>query len=57
MIITKQKEFKEVLRYLDNQNKIFIIGCGECSTTCKTGGEADIKRIKAILEEHGKSIT
>ena len=57
MIITKQKEIKDILRYLENQTKIFIIGCGECSTTCKTGGEADIKKMKALLEEQGKTVT
>ena len=39
MIITKQKELKEILKYLEGAQKIFIIVCGECSTTCNTGGE------------------
>ena len=57
MIITKQKEIKEILKYLDGENKIFLIGCGECSTTCKTGGEEDIKKIKTLLEKEGKVVT
>jgi ferredoxin len=57
MIITRQKELKDVLRHLMSQNKIFIIGCGECSTTCKTGGEAEIKTIKTALEKEGKAVT
>lgn len=57
MIITKQKELKEVLKYLENQKRIFIVGCGECSTTCKTGGEADIIKIKELLEKEGKVVT
>ena len=57
MIITKQKEFKEILKYLEGQTKIFLIGCGECSTTCKTGGEDDIKKIKEALEKEGKVVT
>ncbi|MBI4974659.1 MAG: methylenetetrahydrofolate reductase C-terminal domain-containing protein [Candidatus Omnitrophica bacterium] len=57
MIITKQKELKEILKYLEGEKKIFIIGCGECSTTCKTGGEADIKKIKELLEKEGKIVT
>jgi ferredoxin len=56
MIITKQKEFKEILKYLKGQTKIFIVGCGECSTTCKTGGEEDIKKIKEALEKEGKAV-
>jgi len=57
VIITKQKEIKEILKYLDGENKIFLIGCGECSTTCKTGGEEDIKKIKTLLEKEGKVVT
>ena len=50
MIITKQKELKEILKFLEGEKKIFLIGCGECSTTCKTGGEDDIRRIREFLE-------
>src|SRR3990167_3485188 len=57
MIITKQKELKEILKYLGGEKRIFLIGCGECSTTCKTGGEEDIKRVKALLEKEGKVVT
>lgn len=57
MIITKQKEFKEILKHLEGQNKIFLVGCGECSTTCKTGGEAEVKAIKEALEKNGKTVT
>jgi len=57
MIITKQKELKDILKYLDGEKNIFLIGCGECSTTCKTGGEEDIKKIKEALEKEGKHIT
>lgn len=57
MIITKQKELKEILKYLEGEKKIFLIGCGECSTTCKTGGEEDAKKIKELLEKEGKVVT
>ena len=57
MIITKQKEFKEILGYLEGQQKVFIVGCGECSTTCKTGGEAEVKAITEALEASGKAVT
>ena len=57
MIITRQKEAKEILKYLEGEKNIFLIGCGECSTTCKTGGEDDIKKIKELLTKEGKTIT
>ena len=53
MIITKQKEFKDILKVLEGQTKVFIVGCGECSTTCKTGGEAEVLAMKAALEKEG----
>jgi ferredoxin len=57
MIITKQKELKEILKFLGDEKKIFLIGCGECSATCKTGGEEDVKRVAQALEKEGKVIT
>jgi len=56
MIITKQKEFKEILKYLEGEKKIFIVGCGECSATCKTGGEEDVKKMKEFLEKESKVV-
>src|SRR3989338_1659379 len=57
MIITKQKELKEILTHLEGQKRVFIVGCGECSTTCKTGGESEIVRMKELLEKEGKTVT
>jgi len=57
MIITKQKQFEELLGMLKGYKKIFLIGCGECSTTCKTGGEEEILEVKKKLEDAGKIIT
>jgi len=57
MIITKQKELIEILRHLEGQRRIFLVGCGECSTTCKTGGEEEIKSIASALESKGKTVT
>lgn len=57
MIITKQKDKSEILKYLGNDAKIFIIGCGECATVCKTGGEKEVNEMKKFLESHGKTVT
>lgn len=56
MIITEQKPLEEILDSLKGRNKIFIIGCGECSTTCKTGGEKEVLAMKEILEKNGKTV-
>ncbi|MBU4376119.1 MAG: methylenetetrahydrofolate reductase C-terminal domain-containing protein [Candidatus Omnitrophica bacterium] len=57
MIITKQKDKSEILKYLGKESRIFIIGCGECATVCKTGGEKEVADMKKFLESHGKSVT
>lgn len=56
MIITETKPLEEILESLKEHKKIFLIGCGECSTTCKTGGEPELAKMKAFLEEHGKTV-
>jgi ferredoxin len=57
MIITEKKPIDKILESLKGRQKIFLVGCGECSTTCKTGGEPELKEMKAFLEQHGKAVT
>jgi ferredoxin len=56
MIITEQKPLAELLDSLKDYQKIFLVGCGECATTCKTGGEEELAKIKAQLEAEGKTV-
>lgn len=57
MIVSKQKQFTQILKSLKGLDNIFILGCGTCSTTCKSGGEPEVARIKQDLEKEGKHIT
>lgn len=57
MIITEQKPLQEILDSLKGYTKIFLVGCGECSTTCKTGGEPELQKMKELLEQQGKKVT
>ncbi len=57
MIISQQKPLDRLLSSLKEYNKIFLIGCGECATTCKSGGEAEVLKMKQDLEKTGKIIT
>ena len=56
MIITKQKSIDQILKYLEDCKKIFIVGCAQCATVCKTGGEDEVKKMKEVLEQHGKEV-
>jgi len=53
MIITKKKEFQEIIKNLEGERSVFLVGCGECSTTCKTGGEKEVLEMKDLLEKNG----
>ncbi|MFC1623742.1 methylenetetrahydrofolate reductase C-terminal domain-containing protein [Candidatus Omnitrophota bacterium] len=57
MIVTQKKQFEEILKFLGPKKKIFIVGCGECAATCKTGGEKEVIEMKKLLEEKGKIVT
>jgi len=57
MIITEEKPLAEIIKSLDGYTKIFLIGCGECAATCKTGGEPEVLKMKEELENQGKTIT
>jgi len=56
MIITEQKPLEEIVESLKEYRKIFLVGCGECAATCKTGGEPELLKIKAELEGQGKTV-
>jgi ferredoxin len=45
MIITKMKPFEEVQAMTEAYEKIFIVGCGTCSTSCQTGGEEQVSEM------------
>ena len=53
MIVTKPKELQEILKNLGDEKKIFLVGCGLCSTTCETGGEKEVLKMKEALEKEG----
>ncbi len=50
MIITKQKDLDLILKRV--KNSVFIVGCSECATICKTGGEKEVKDMKKQLESN-----
>lgn len=56
MIISKQKEFKDILGSL-KENNIFIIGCGKCAAKLCVGGEPELIEMENRLAEEGKNIT
>jgi len=56
MIITRQKEFKDLLSSI-GKDSVFIIGCNECATLCHTGGEEEVLAMKDKLEDKKITVT
>ena len=56
MIISEQKPFDQIIDSLKAYSKIFLVGCGECAATCKTGGEPELNAMKLELEKQGKTV-
>jgi len=57
MIVTKQKTLNQILELLKDYQKIFLVGCGECATTSKSGGKNEVLALRDALEASGKEIT
>lgn len=57
MIIQKQKAYENIEEMLAPYQKVFIGGCTECATACKTGGEDEVAEMKERLEAAGKTVT
>jgi ferredoxin len=49
MIITKQKNFNELLRCIGSK-PVFLVGCNQCATICRTGGQDEVLALKEALE-------
>jgi ferredoxin len=56
MIITKQKDFKDLLRSIDSK-PVFLVGCSECATVCHTGGKDEVLQLKEKLLKNNISVT
>ena len=55
--ITEQKPLEEVKQSLDQCRKVYLIGCGTCTTMLHTGGKAEVLEMKRQLEAVGKEVT
>lgn len=55
--ITQPKAEKEIDLLLSGSGRIFIIGCGTCTTLTRTGGESEVRAMQEQLSGKGKLIT
>ncbi len=57
MLVSQQKPMEEILRYLDGEKAVFLVGCKGCAEACQTGGEKQVIEMKQKLEQAGKIVT
>ena len=55
--ITRQKPFEEVMGLLGEMERIFIVGCGTCTTMARTGGQAEVAAMEEKLQKARKVVT
>lgn len=56
MVVTEQKPIDEIVALLGEGNKVFIVNCSGCPEGMETGGEFEVLKMKAKLEDAGKSV-
>jgi ferredoxin len=57
MIRSEQKPFEEIMGYLEDDDKVFILGCDGCANASETGGMPQVLDMKEKLETTGKKVT
>jgi hypothetical protein len=55
--ITKQKPFEEIQQQIGDMERVYIVGCGTCTTMTKTGGRDEVLAMKERLQGLGKMVT
>lgn len=53
MIITKNKDLKDILEALRGKKTVYLFGCDSCAEQCQTGGERELKEMSRVLAEKG----
>src|SRR3972149_2141864 len=56
MIITEQKDLKDILAYLEKAHRVYLVGCGSCATAWHTGGEPEVREMADRLGAEGKEV-
>lgn len=60
MIVAERKPIEEILSFIENKNKICLLGCGGCVTVCLAGGEKEVGILASQLtmarQKEGRTI-
>ena len=56
MHATIQKPLEEILEYVGDE-KVFVVGCGNCAEKCRSGGQQEVEEMVARLRAEGVTVT
>lgn len=56
MHATIQKPLDEIMGYLESDEKVFVVGCGNCAAKCHSGGEQETREMAERLSARGVSV-
>lgn len=56
-MITEQKPLDEVLRQMEREQAIYVLGCGTCPAACHTGGKPEVQDMAERLSQAGKTVS
>ena len=57
MTISELKALEEILKFLEGEDRVFLVGCSDCATVVQVGGEDELKEMAEKLKEAGKTVT
>jgi ferredoxin len=55
MIVAEIKPFEEIKEMLKGYKKVLILGCGTCTTVCRSGGRKQVELLASALRMAGKT--
>jgi ferredoxin len=56
MHATIQKSLDEIIDFLEEGEKIFIVGCGNCAEKCRSGGQKEAEQMEKRLRAKGVNV-
>ncbi|MFO8033645.1 MAG: methylenetetrahydrofolate reductase C-terminal domain-containing protein [Candidatus Bipolaricaulota bacterium] len=57
MLTSELKPTEEILAYLADGERLFVVGCAGCAEVCEAGGEEAVRTLRAALEGAGRPVT
>jgi ferredoxin len=57
MHATIQKPIDEILGFLKPDERVFVVGCGNCAAKCHSGGEVETEEMAKRLQQRGVNVS